>query len=77
MDWILTQKYLRVRAHTHTHRYGNVRITTVIKYFSDFQAFGDLLMHTSGNNERYEHELECNKRCIMQLLFVLSGLYIF
>ena len=46
-------------------------------YFSDFQAFGDLLMHTSGNNEHYEHELECNKRCIMQLLFVLSGLYIF
>ena len=47
--------------------------------FSDLQAFGDFsfLMHTSGNNEHYEHELEYNKRCIMQLLFVLSCLYIF
>ena len=44
--------------------------------FSDLQAFGDLLMHTSGNNEWYEHEFEYNKRCITQLLFVLSGLYI-
>ena len=38
---------------------------------------GDLLMHTSRNNEHYEHELECNKQWIAQLLFVLSGLYIF
>ena len=46
--------------------------------FSDLQALGDLLMHTSGNNEHYEHELEYNKRCITQLLFVLNGfIYIF
>ena len=45
--------------------------------FSDLQAFDDLLMHTSGNNEHYEHELEYNKRCITQLLFLLSGLNIF
>ena len=49
----------------------------IILHFSDLQAFGDLLMHISGYNEHYEHELECNKRCITQLLFVLSGLYIF
>ena len=45
--------------------------------FSDLQAFGDLLMHTSGNNEHYEHKLEYNKRCITQLLLELNGLYIF
>ena len=27
--WILTEK---IFTHTHTHRYGNVRITTVIEY---------------------------------------------
>ena len=45
--------------------------------FSDLQELGDLLMHISDYNEHYEHELEYNKRCIMQLLFKLSGLCIF
>ena len=29
--WILTEKIF-THTHAHTHRYGNVRITTVIKY---------------------------------------------
>jgi len=35
-----------------------MRIKGLIVYFSDLQALGDLLAHTSGNNEHQEHELE-------------------
>ena len=30
--------------------------------FSDLQALDDLLMHTSGNNEHQEHELEYKEK---------------
>ena len=51
-------------------------IKGLIVYFSDLQALGDSLAHTSGNNEHQEHELEY-KKCITQLLFVLNDLCIF
>ena len=31
---------------------------------SDLLALGDLLMHTSGNNEHQEHELEYKKMTV-------------
>ena len=35
-----------------------IQFGILIVCFSDLQALGDLLMHTSGNNEHQEHGLE-------------------
>ena len=36
--------------------------TIIIVCFSDLQALGDLLMHTSDHNEHQEHELEYKEK---------------